>query len=57
MTRAQFAYYKKKSSYQSVRHIRDIMADATPLKDYDISYLFPCFGYSDVFDSVIREYR
>ena len=39
MTRAHFAYYKEKLADAIVRHIKDIIADATQLTDDNISFL------------------
>ena len=56
MTRAQFAYFKKSSSDEIVRHIRDIIADSNLDENIDKSFLILCSDYSAAFYTVSREY-
>merc|ERR1712112_575134 len=55
MIRAQFAYFKNKSSTEVVRNIKDIIADSFN-GDPDISFLLLSSDYSAAFDTVSREY-
>ena len=56
MTRAQFAYSKDRSADEIVRHIKDIIANATEFKDNILSFLFLSSDYSPECDTISGKY-
>ena len=56
MTRAQFSYFKNRSSDEIVRYIKDIIADVNLCEDVNKYFQLLCSDYSDTLDTVSREY-